>query len=142
MAKYWTIVHVSMGNSVARKTLSVVLAGIVLAGSFSVLSAGMLLCIGDGTDPDCCRNTEIAGQSRLGQSRPLLDRADCHCCVTMDAVLSTPGASPDKASLYAAAGPPHSRSVALPLQTRASRINNGAASHERLSSLRTIVLLV
>lgn len=131
-----------MRNSIPKKTLVIVLAGIVLASNFSLVTAGLLLCIGDGTDPDCCRKTEIARQSSPGQSEQFLNGADCDCCVRVDAAPAHPGSSPYKVSLDAAAGPHTVKNVALPSRTRVARTDNGAASHERLSSLRTVVLLV
>jgi len=131
-----------MGSSFAIRALSVVLVGIVLAGLLAPAASGMLLCIGDGTDPDCCRNSGTSHQPRLPRSQQLLDGAACHCCITVDAVPSNPTASSKKASLDAAAAPAQLWNVAHPERSRVSPTVYLAASNQRLSSLRTIVLLI
>ncbi len=128
--------------SAKAKIVSVLLVGVVLAGYLSPVAAGMLVCIGDGTAHDCCRNSRNAHQSRLGEAKQLLAGADCDCCVTVDAIPANAGASPHKASLDVVAGPAHFRNVVLPSSTRLPRAMSGDGGDARLSSLRTIVLLV
>ena len=131
-----------MGKSLAVRFLSFVVVGVVLLGPLPLVAAGMLLCIGDGTDPDCCRKSGNAYQAGVGESKQLLDGSDCSCCITVSAAPSTAGASSHKASLEVVSGPAHLRDVILDAGTRVPRAMNGDAGNERLSSLRTVVLLV
>ena len=139
-AGFWAILS-CMDGSFTIRVLSIVFVGIILAGLFSPAASGLLVCIGDGTDPDCCRNSG-SHQSGLSQSSQMVDGATCHCCVTVDAVPASPNASSKKASLDALVAPAHLRNVALPARSCVSRTANRAPSDEGLSSLRTIVLLI
>jgi hypothetical protein len=130
-----------MGSSLAIRALSIILVGIILSGPLSPAASGLLVCIGDGTDPDCCR-TSGSPQSGLSQLDQMMDEAACHCCITVDAIPSGPTASSKKASLDAFAAPAHLRNVALPTRSCVSRTANRAPNDERLSSLHTIVLLI
>ena len=130
-----------MGTSLAIRALSIVLVGIILSGPLSPAASGLLVCIGDGTDPDCCRNSG-SHQSGLSQSNQMMDGAACHCCITVDAIPSSPTASSKKASLDAFAAPAYPWNVAPPARSCVSRTANRAPSDEGLSSLRTIVLLI
>jgi len=131
-----------MGKSLTVKFLSIVVVGVVLLGHLPLVTAGMLLCIGDGTDPDCCRKPGNAYQSGVSESKQLLDGSDCSCCITVSAAPSTAGASSHKASLEIVAGPAHLRDVILAASSRVPRAMNGDAGNGRLSFLRTIILLV
>ncbi len=131
-----------MGKSLTAKLLSVVVVGVVLLGHSPLVAAGMLLCIGDGTDPDCCPKPGNAHQSGVVESKQLQDGSDCNCCITVGAAPSTAGASSHKASVEIASGPAHLRDAIPPSSTRVSRAMNGDAGNGRLSSLRTIILLV
>ena len=124
------------------KTLSAVAVAVLLLGHFSPVAAGMLLCIGDGTDPDCCRKPHDSHESRLDESRQLLDGSDCSCCITVDAAPSTAGASSHKVSLDIAYGSGLIRNAATSTATRIPQAASGDARDTRLSSLRTVVLLI
>ena len=130
-----------MGRPPAMKTLSAVAVAVLLLGH-SPVAAGMLLCIGDGTDPDCCRKPHDSHESRLDESRQHLDRSDCSCCITVDAAPSTVGASSHKASLDIASGSGLIRNVATPTGTRNSQAASADAADTRLSALRTVVLVI
>ncbi len=131
-----------MGKSIAVRILSVVVVGVVMLGHLPLVAAGMLLCIGDGTDPDCCRERHDSHESRLDESTQLLDGSDCGCCITVDAAPSTAGASSHKAPLDVISGSALLRNVTLPAGTRIPGAPIGDAGETSLSSLRTIVLLI
>ena len=131
-----------MGKSQAIKLLSAVAVGVVLLGLFSPVTAGMLLCIGDGTDPDCCREPDDSQDSGLDESTRLLDGSDCSCCITVDAAPATAGNSSHKASLDIVSGAGLLRNVVTPSGTRILRAPSSDAGDTRLSSLRTVVLLI
>ena len=131
-----------MGKSLAMKSLSAVAVVVVLLGHLSPVAAGMLLCIGDGSDPDCCRERHGFHESRLDESTQLLDGSDCGCCITVDAAPSTAGAGSHKASLDVLSGSALLRNVTLPTGTRIPEAPAGDAGETSLSSLRTVVLLI
>ena len=131
-----------MGKSLAMKILSAVAVGVVLLGHLSLVAAGMLLCIGDGTDIDCCREPHNSHESRLDESKQLLDGSDCSCCITVDAAPSAAVTSSHKASLDVVTGSARLRNVALPTGTRIPGTPIDAAGETSLSSLRTVVLLI
>lgn len=131
-----------MSMSAKSRIVSVLLVGVVLAGYLSHVAGGMLVCIGDGTAPDCCRNSKNAHQSRPGEAKQMLAGADCDCCIAVDAIPSTAGTPSYKSSLDAVAGPAHFRNVVLPSSTRLPHAMSGNRSDARLSSLRTVVLLI
>jgi len=131
-----------MGKSFAVKTLSAIAVAVVLLGHLSPVAAGMLLCIGDGTDPDCCRKPNDFQESRLDESKQLLDGSDCSCCITIDAVSSAAGARSHKASIGLTFGAEFVRNVASPASARVPKAALGDAGGTRLSSLRTVVLLI
>lgn len=130
-----------MGGSLLIKTLSIILTGIVLAGHLSPIASEMVLCIGDGAAPNCCRNSNTNHHTALGDSRPVLARSDCDCCMTVGAMPSSAGVSSHKQCLDAAAGPAHLWVVVLQPSTRVPRAVSECAD-TRLSALRTIVLLI
>ena len=131
-----------MRNSLAMKVLTAVAVVVVLLGHLSPVAAGMLLCIGDGSDPDCCRERHDSHESRLDESLQLLDGSDCGCCITVDAAPSTAGAGSHKAQLDVVSGSALLRNVALPTGTRIPGTPTGAAGETSLSALRTVVLLI
>ena len=135
-------ISLNMGNSLAMKILTAVAVGVMLLGHLSPVAAGMLLCIGDGSDPDCCRKPNDSHESRFDESKQLLDGSDCSCCITVDAAPSTAGASSHKASLDVVSGSALLRNVALPTGTRIPGTPTGDAGATSLSSLRTVVLLI
>jgi len=129
-----------MGKSLTMKILSVLAVGIVLT-HLSPVAAGMLLCIGDGTDPDCCSKAQ-ASQSRGKETKQLRDGSDCNCCITVDAAPSTAGATAQKASLDILSGSGLPRNAVSPTGTRIARLGSHDPGNSRLSSLRTVVLLI
>ena len=131
-----------MGKPLVVRLLSVLVVSVILLGHSPLVAAGMLLCIGDGSDPDCCRKPANAYQSGVGESKQLLDGSDCNCCITVSAAPSTAGASSHKASLEIVSGPAHLRDLILPASTRVSRATNDDAGNACLPSLRTVVLLI
>jgi len=135
-------ISLHMRNSLAMKILTAVAVGVVLLGQLSPVAAGMLLCIGDGSDPDCCRERYDSHESRLDESTQLLDGSDCGCCITVDAAPSTAGSSSRKAPLDVISGSALLRNVALPTGGRIPAASTGDAGETGLSSLRTVVLLI
>ena len=131
-----------MGHSLPMKILTAIAVGVLLLGHWSPVAAGMLLCIGDGSDPDCCRERHDFHESRHDASTQLLDGADCGCCITVDTAPFTAGASSHKASLDVVSGSALLRNVALPTGTRIPGTPTGDAGATSLSSLRTVVLLI
>jgi hypothetical protein len=130
-----------MRNSVATKILTAVAVGVVLLGH-SPVAAGMLLCIGDGSDPDCCRERDDSPESPLDESTQVLDGSDCGCCITVDAAPPAAGASSHKAPLDVVSGSALPRNVALPTGTRIPGAPAGDTGETSLSSLRSVVLLI
>jgi hypothetical protein len=124
------------------KILTAVAVGILLLGHLSPVAAGVLLCIGDGSESDCCGERHASPESRLDGSTQLLDGSDCGCCITVDAAPSTAGASSHKTSLDIASGSARLRNVALPTGMRFPGTPTGNAGETSLSSLRTVVLLI
>ena len=131
-----------MRNSLTMKCLAAVALGIMLLAHLSPVAAGVLLCIGDGTDPDCCPEGYDFVESRLVELTQLLDGSDCGCCITVDAAPPPEGASFHKASIDVARESTPLRNVALPTRTRSPGAPAGDAGENSLSSLRTIVLLI
>jgi hypothetical protein len=131
-----------MSNSLAMKILTAVAVGVVLLGHLSPVAAGMLLCIGDGSDPDCCGERDDSHESRLDESAQFLVGSDCACCITVDAVPTTAGAGSHKASLDVVSGSARLRNVAWPAGMRNPGTPTGDAGETSLSSLRTVVLLI
>jgi hypothetical protein len=129
-----------MGKSFAVKILSVLGVGIVLVHLSPVVS-GMLVCLGDRTGPDCCPEPR-ASQSRVEETKQLLDGSDCDCCITVHASPSSAGASSPKASLdvLSASGLP--RDAVSPAGMHIARLGSHDHGNSRLSSLRTVVLLI
>jgi hypothetical protein len=127
----------------ARKTtiVSILLVGSVLVGYLSPAAAAALLCIGEGTAEDCCRRSEAVPTSRPADGARALAGEGCDCCITVDALPSLVGASPSKAppDLMDAAA---FSNVVLPSSTRVPRAMGGERDDLRLSTLRTIVLLI
>jgi hypothetical protein len=120
-----------MGSQRATKILAVVATAIVLV-QLSPLTTGKLLCIGDGEDPDCC-----------SESPPLLDRAECDCCITAQATPSTVCATSHKASSFeTVSGSKPLQDVAAPTSSRMERSRGRDPGGSSLSSLRTVVLLI
>ena len=124
------------------KALAAFGLGVILLGYLSPVAAGMLLCIGDGSDPDCCGDRYDSRESRLDRSTQFLNGSDCGCCVTVDAVPSTAGASFPKASVDVLSGSALLRKVTLPTGPRIPGSPGGGAGEAGLSALRTVVLLI
>jgi hypothetical protein len=129
-----------MGKSLAIKILSVVAMGVVLLGHLSPVTAGMLLCIGDGTESDCCGKPNDSQESRLDESVQHLDGADCNCCITVEVAPAATGTSSHKLSLAIVSGSVLPRNNATLTEMRILRAPSGDAYGTRLSSLRTVIL--
>jgi len=124
------------------KVLSAIAVGIVLA-HLSPIATGMLWCVEDGVVLDCCPRPD-ASQVRVDEPMQLSDGSDCSCCITIDAAPSTAGATSKKASLsiFSGSGLPRSANAAPPAGTRIEPPGGYDPDYSRLSSLRTIVLLI
>lgn len=131
---------VCMRKSFAVKILSVLAVGIVLA-HLSPVAMALELCIGDGTDPNCCRNPHSA-QARVDETTHLLDDSDCGCCITVEAVPSTAGATSQKASIDLLSGSELVSDAAASETMHIARLGSHDPGDSRLSSLRTVVLLI
>ena len=131
-----------MSNSFVMKVLAAVAMGVVLLAHLSPVAAGMLLCIGDGSDVDCCRDGQETQETRSDLFAQFLDGSDCACCITFGAAPLTAGAGAHKASLDVASGSARLRNLALPTGMRNAGTPTGEAGERRLSSLRTVVLLI
>jgi len=131
-----------MGNLLAMKILTAAAVGVMLLGHLTPVAAGILLCIEDGSDPDCCRESYDSHEPRLDEPTQLLDGSECGCCITVDAAPLTAGACSHKASLDVLSGSALLRNVTLPTGTRIHGAPVGDAGGTDLSSLRTVVLLI
>ena len=131
---------ICMRKSLALKILSVLAVGIVLA-HLSPVAIALELCIGDGTDPNCCRNPHSA-QACVDETTHLLDDSDCSCCITVEAAPSTAGATSQKASLDLLSGSELVRDAAASETMHIARLGSHDLGDSRLSSLRTVVLLI
>jgi hypothetical protein len=129
-----------MGKSFVMKILSVLAVGIVLA-HLSPIAAGMLLCIGDGTDPDCCRKPHSSAPS-ANEAKQLIDGSNCSCCITVDAAPSTAGATSQKASLDILSGSGVPRDGVSAAGTCIAGLRSHDLGNTLLASLRTVVLLI
>jgi len=131
-----------MGKPLSIKTLSAIAVAVLLLGHLSPVAAGVFLCIGDGSDPDCCAKPREAQESPVFEARQLLDESDCGCCITVHAAPATAGASAHKASFDVAAGMGRLQD-ALTTDGTHTRLESSADTGDTyLSSLRTVVLLV
>lgn len=131
-----------MRNSLAMKCLAAVALGIMFLAHLSPVAAGMLLCIGDGSEPDCCRDGDDSYQSHLEEPTQLRDGSDCACCITVDAGPPIAGAGSLKASIDVTPESALPRKVSVPTGARNPGFLAGSASETRLSSIRTVVLLI
>ncbi len=131
-----------MANSLSIKILAAVTVGVVLLVQLSPVAAGMLLCIGEGSDPGCCPERHDSPESRLDEPAQLVDGSDCGCCISVDAAPSAAGTSSCKASVDVVFGSALLGNVALPTETRIPGAPPGDAGKTSLSSLRTVVLLI
>ncbi len=131
-----------MGKSFAMKILSAVAVGVVLLGHVYPVAEGMLMCIGDGLDLDCCGKPISAHESHVDEAKQFVDGSDCSCCIAVDAVPCTGGASSRKVALEDVSGPVLLCSVASCTGTRIPRARSRNAGATRLGSSRTVVLLI
>jgi hypothetical protein len=128
-----------MSKSLALRSFSAMAVAVLLLGHLSPVAACMLLCIGEGSETGCCPKPE---ESRLGESNQLPEGPDCSCCNTVDAAPSPTATSVLKASVDITEGSGLIRIVAAPTATRDLQDVPGDSTGTRLSSLRTIVLLI
>jgi hypothetical protein len=133
-------IQVHMGNPLALKILSVLAVGMLLA-HMSPAATGVLLCIGDGADPDCCSESHTS-QSGASEVEQLQDGSDCGCCITVDAAPRTAGTTSQKASVEMFSGAGVCRNAVWPTTTRIAPLDGHDPGNPRLSSLRTVVLLI
>jgi len=128
-----------MSKSLVLRTFSAMAVAVLLLGHLSPVAACMLLCIGEGSETDCCPKPE---ESRLGESNQLPEGPDCSCCNTVDGAPSPTATSLLKASLDTTEGSGFIRIVAAPPATRDLQDVSCDAAITRLSLMRTIVLLI
>ena len=133
-------IRTGMGKSLAMRILSAVALGALLV-HLSPVATGMLLCVGDEAVDDCCGPPQDS-QSRVSEAKRLLDGSGCSCCITVDAAPATAGRASHKASLDILFGSGLSRNAVLPAGARVSRAGGPDPGDSRLSSLRTVVLLI
>ncbi len=129
-----------MRRPLALKSLSVVALGIVLA-YLSPVTTGMLLCIGDGEETDCCPEPP-ASQVGVDDATRILDGSDCGCCITVDAAPATPGAASAKVSVDVLSESDLHRNGSSRTVTNLAQWGHHDPGGSRLSSLRTVVLLI
>lgn len=129
-----------MRKSLAVKTLSLLAVGVVLA-HLSPVVTGMLVCIGDGTDPDCCRNPGST-QFTADQATHVLSGSKCSCCVTVDTTAVTVDATSQKVSTDVLSPVCALGDVVPATGTRVVRPGANNPANPRLPSLRTVVLLI
>lgn len=132
----------AMRISFAMKALAAVAVGVILLGQLTPVAAGVLLCIGDGSDPDCCGDRFDSSDFRIEESTRLLDGSDCGCCITVDSTPPTAGAGSHKASIDVAPESALLRHVTFPTGARNPGSPDRDAGETRLASLRTVVLLI
>jgi hypothetical protein len=120
------------------KVLSVLAVGMVLI-HMSPVAEATLLCIGDGSDPDCCRKA-LGSQFLVDQE--LFDGSDCSCCITIDAAPSSAGTTSPKASVDVLSESGVPRNTVSPNTARIARPGNDDPGNPLLCSLRTVVLLI
>ena len=131
-----------MGKPFSIKNLSALAVALLLLGHLSPVAAGVLLCIGDDAEADCCAKPHAAQDAPVLESWELQDGSDCDCCITVHAAPATAGASAHKASFDVAAGVGRLRDAVTSDGTRTHRESCRDPGNKGLSSLRTIVLLV
>ena len=124
------------------KFLSVAAMCIMLMGQLSPAAAGMLLCVGDGTNPDCCSKPHGSQEPRVDDVELFWDGSDCGCCITVDAASPSVGERSHKVSLHVAYGLGLRRNGFTPTVMRNAGVTSGDAGNTRLVSLRSIVLLI
>lgn len=130
-----------MGAISVLRTLTVLAVAVMLLGQLSTAVAGVLLCIGDGSDPDCCSKPGDVPVSRVQGTNQPHDGSDCSCCIAVDAAPATAGAKAHGVSLEFATGTARFRTVDVSGGTRTLRTQTGDVVDTSLSSLRTVVLL-
>ena len=130
-----------MSNLFATRTLSLLLVGSVLVGCLSPIATGMLVCMGDGTAPNCCRNSSVAQRS-VPEEQQHLARVGCECCIRVNALGPEAGVSFEKKLLDVTAVTVESRNAAWPSYPRVLRATVDYGRDSRLSSLRSVILLI
>lgn len=129
-----------MGYPLSR-TISWALAmGLVLAHLYPA-AAGLLVCLGDRANPSCCDEV-TASRSRIDAAAQDLDDSRCGCCITVEAASNRADATPQKISVNVAFESDLPRSAVAPAAVRVARAGGDGPGGPRLSSLRTVVLLI
>jgi hypothetical protein len=123
-----------MSKPLSIRTFSAIAVAVLLLGHLSPVAACMLLCIGEGSETDCCPSSE--------ESRQLPEGPDCSCCNTVDGAPSNTTTSLLKASVDITDESELIWIVAVPAATRDLQAASGVATDTSLSSLGTIVLLI
>ena len=138
----WSVALQRVPECMAAALPAAAAMGVVLLGHLSPVTASMLLCIGDGTESDCCGKPNVSQASRLDESMQHLDGPDCNCCITVAVAPATTGTSSHKLSLAIVSGSVLPRNIATLAEMRILRAPSGDAYDTRLSSLRTVILLI
>jgi hypothetical protein len=122
------------------RALSALAVSVVLLAQLSPVAAGVLLCIAEGAASDCCPRQQV--QSELDDARRILEGSACVCCVLVHAAPSRASASVAKPSSEIDPDPVSHGSVAAPAATQLPRPLTASGGDARLSSLRTVILLI
>ena len=130
----------SMGNPSNRK-LSWALAAVLVLAHVSPAAAGLLVCIGDGTSPDCCEEVP-ASEPRTDGAVSFLGDSGCFCCVTIDVVSNKADGPSKKLSIEDSSESGVFRSAVSPGAVRCARQGGDDRGDSTLWSLRTVVLLI
>jgi len=128
-----------MNNPIYRKISWALAIGLVLI-HLSPAVAGILVCIGDGPNPDCCEEAP-ASASRMEATAQEPGNSDCECCITVQVVSNKADAASKKISTVASSDSGAVR-TADSSPARVAHTDGDDPGDSRLSSLRTTVLLI
>lgn len=128
-----------MDNPIYRKISWALAVGLVLI-HLSPAAAGILVCIGDGANPDCCEEAP-ASEPRTDITAQDLDGSGCVCCFTVEVVSNKADAACKTVSAVASSDSGAVR-TADSSPVRVAHADSDDPGNPQLSSLRTTVLLI
>ena len=128
-----------MNNPIYRKISWALAIGLVLI-HLSPAVAGILVCIGDGPNPDCCEEAP-ASASRMEATAQDLGNSDCECCITVQVVSTKADATCKKVSTVVSSDSGVVRTTESS-PARVAHADGDYSVNSQLSSLRTTVLLI
>ena len=131
-----------MGQTLPRKLLTVVTVGFLWLACLAPGAAGMLLCVDESAESDCCPASLDSLESSVSQTEKVLSQVDCSCCFPIAASAGTPSASPDRVVLDTLAGPTCLRSAVSFAELSVLKARDRGPEGSRLGSLGTVVLLI